>query len=131
MSVGGGEFEHVTALVAIDFENVAAGAELLTYTTFVDLAQKPEVYELIRKDVEQVNQTLPPGGRVRKFVLLHKEFDADEAEMTRTRKLRRGFRRPLYMRIEPSIAARTASGWSPKCATGMGAKARLIPTFAS
>jgi long-chain acyl-CoA synthetase len=93
MSVGGGEFEYVTALVAIDFENVGRWAEKnrITYTTYVDLAQKPEVYELIRKDVERVNQTLPPAARVARFVLLHKEFDADEAEMTRTRKLRRGF----------------------------------------
>jgi long-chain acyl-CoA synthetase len=47
------------------------------------------VYELIRKDVEAVNQTLPPPARLRRFVLLHKEFDPDEAELTRTRKLRR------------------------------------------
>jgi long-chain acyl-CoA synthetase len=56
----------------------------------VDLSQKPEVYELIREDVERVNRTLPPAARVHKFVLLHKEFDADEGELTRTRKLRRG-----------------------------------------
>jgi long-chain acyl-CoA synthetase len=43
------------------------------------------------KAVAQVNESLPPNGRVRKFILLHKEFDADEAEMTRTRKLRRGY----------------------------------------
>jgi long-chain acyl-CoA synthetase len=56
----------------------------------VDLSQKPEVYGLIREDVQRVNRTLPPPARVRKFVLLHKEFDADEGELTRTRKLRRG-----------------------------------------
>jgi long-chain acyl-CoA synthetase len=56
----------------------------------VDLSQKPEVYELIWEDVQRVNRTLPPLARVRKFVLLHKEFDADEGELTRTRKLRRG-----------------------------------------
>jgi long-chain acyl-CoA synthetase len=62
----------------------------LAYTTFVDLSQKPEVYGLIREDVQRVNRTLPPAARVHKFVLLHKEFDADEGELTRTRKLRRG-----------------------------------------
>lgn len=91
MTVGGADKAFVTALINIDFENVGHWAEKcgLAYTTFVDLSQKPEVYELIRKEVEQVNRTLPPAARVRKFVLLHKEFDADEGELTRTRKLRR------------------------------------------
>ena len=48
------------------------------------------LYELIRQDVERVNSALPLPARVRSFVLLHKEFDADEGELTRTRKLRRG-----------------------------------------
>jgi len=92
MTVGGADKAFVTALINIDFENVGNWAEKrgLAYTTFVDLSQKAEVYELIRKEVEQVNRTLPPAARVRKFVLLHKEFDADEGELTRTRKLRRG-----------------------------------------
>jgi long-chain acyl-CoA synthetase len=54
------------------------------------------VYDLIRADVERVNRTLPPPARVRKFVLLHKEFDPDEAELTRTRKLRRRFMETRY-----------------------------------
>ncbi len=92
MSIGGEETPFVTALINIDFDNVGRWAERrgLAYTTFVDLSQKLEVYELIRKDVEAVNRTLPPAARVRKYVLLHKEFDADEGELTRTRKLRRG-----------------------------------------
>ena len=92
MSIGGEDSPFVTALINIDFDNVGRWAERqgLAYTTFVDLSQKPEVYELIRKDVEEVNRTLPPVARVKKFVLLHKEFDADEGELTRTRKLRRG-----------------------------------------
>jgi long-chain acyl-CoA synthetase len=63
----------------------------LGYTTYLDLSQKDEVYKLVSEAVKEVNENLPPAGRVRKFVLMHKEFDADEAEMTRTRKLRRGF----------------------------------------
>jgi long-chain acyl-CoA synthetase len=92
MSIGGEDTPFVTALINIDFDNVGRWAERqsLAYTTFVDLSQKPEVYELIQKDVEEVNRTLPPPARVRKYVLLHKEFDADEGELTRTRKLRRG-----------------------------------------
>jgi long-chain acyl-CoA synthetase len=92
MSIGGEDKPFVATLINIDFDNVGRWAERqgLAYTTFVDLSQKPEVYQLIRKDVERVNRTLPPAARVLKFVLLHKEFDADEGELTRTRKLRRG-----------------------------------------
>ena len=98
MAVGNEEVDYVTALISIDFENAGRWAEKnrIPYTTFVDLSQKPEVYQLISEAVVHVNETLPPGGRVRKFILLHKEFDADEAEMTRTRKLRRGFLAERY-----------------------------------
>lgn len=101
MAVGDPLSEYVTALIIIDFENVGHWAEKrrVGYTTFLDLSQKPEVYELIREAVEAVNRSLPPAARVRRFVLLHKEFDADEAEMTRTRKLRRGFLAERYEQI--------------------------------
>jgi long-chain acyl-CoA synthetase len=104
MAIGGQEREFVTALVIIDFENVGAWAEKtrIGYTTFVDLSQKREVGEEIRRSVIQVNTSLPPAARIRRFVLMHKEFDADEAEMTRSRKLRRGF---LYERYGEIIAA--------------------------
>ncbi|MDO8637835.1 MAG: AMP-binding protein, partial [Dehalococcoidia bacterium] len=92
MVMGGKDKTYVTAILNIDFENVGKWAEKrhIAYTTFVDLSQKPEVRDLIRKDIERVNRTLPDEAKVRKFVLLHKEFDPDEAELTRTRKLRRG-----------------------------------------
>ncbi|MBI4671957.1 MAG: AMP-binding protein [Chloroflexi bacterium] len=91
MTLGGADKPFVAALINIDFEHVGRWAERrgLVYTTFVDLAQKPEVYALIQEQVAQVNRTLPPAARVQRFVLLHKEFDADEGELTRTRKLRR------------------------------------------
>jgi long-chain acyl-CoA synthetase len=91
MTVGGFDIQYVTAIINIDFENVARWAEKnrVAFTTFVDLSQKAEIAALIRKDVQAVNQTLPPAARVQKFVILHKTFDADEAELTRTRKLRR------------------------------------------
>jgi long-chain acyl-CoA synthetase len=91
MTVGGFDMHFVTAIINIDFENVARWAEKnrIAFTTFVDLSQKPETYALIKKDVEAVNDTLPPAARIKKFVILHKTFDADEAELTRTRKLRR------------------------------------------
>ncbi|MBI4289789.1 MAG: AMP-binding protein [Chloroflexi bacterium] len=92
MVLGGKDKAYVTAIVNIDFENVGKWAEKrrIAYTTFVDLSQRPPVVDLIRQDIERVNKTLPDTAKVRKFVLLHKEFDPDEAELTRTRKLRRG-----------------------------------------
>ena len=68
----------------------------LPYTTFVDLSQKTEVADLIRKDLVRVNNYLPEPARVKRFVLMHKEFDPDEAELTRTRKLRREFMEDRY-----------------------------------
>lgn len=91
MAVGGFDMHYVTCIININFENVARWAEKnrISFTTFVDLSQKPEIYNLIKGEVERVNETLPPPARVQKFVILHKAFDADEAELTRTRKLRR------------------------------------------
>ena len=71
-------------------------------TLFVDLSQKPQVHHLLKKQVARVNTILPPGAQVTRFVSLHKEFDADEGEMTRTRKLRR---RHLQERYGEIIAA--------------------------
>lgn len=91
MAVGGFDMEYVTAIVIIDYDNMSRWAEKnrINFTTYVDLTQKPQVYELVQNEVERVNGTLPPAGRIKKFVILHKAFDADEAELTRTRKLRR------------------------------------------
>ena len=104
MAVGGPAQEYVTALVIINFDNVGSWAERqgIAFTTFADLAQKAEVYELIRKAVDGVNADMLPSSRVRRFVLLPKEFDADESEMTRSRKLRRDV---LYTRYNEMIEA--------------------------
>jgi len=98
MVVGGEDKEYVTAIVNIDIENVSrwASARRIAYTTFTDLSQKPEVIDLIRGDLARVNKILPEWSRIRKFVNLHKEFDPDEAELTRTRKLRRTFVEDRY-----------------------------------
>ena len=104
MAVGGPAQEYVTALVIINFDNVGSWAERqgIAFTTFADLAQKAEVCELIRQAVDGVNAEMPPSSKVRRFVLLHKEFDADESEMTRSRKLRRDV---LYRRYDEMIEA--------------------------
>ena len=88
----------VAALVNIDLQSVGSWAERrnIAYTSYTDLAQKPEVYELIRQAVARVNRSLLDeellrGAQIRKFLLLHKELDPDDQEITRTRKVRRGF----------------------------------------
>jgi long-chain acyl-CoA synthetase len=91
----------VSAFINIDFGNVGKWAEnnKIGYTTYTDLAQKPEVYKLIRKEVERTNADLPEAAKIKRFVLLHKELDADDAELTRTRKVRRGFIARRYLDI--------------------------------
>jgi len=105
MVIGGKDKDFVSAIINIDFAMVGKWAERnhIPYTTFVDLSQKEEVANLIQKDLVRVNSYLPEPARVRRFVLLHKEFDADEAELTRTRKLRREFMAERYKELIQAI----------------------------
>jgi len=82
---------HVVALVLIDLGNVGNWAEAnrLPFTTFKDLAGKPEVFELIGREVARVNQDLPKVAQIQGFALFDKELDADDDELTRTQKVRR------------------------------------------
>ena len=82
----------MAAMINIDMENVGKWAERrqVSYTTYADLAQKLEVYELIAREVERVNRDLEEAMQIKRYVLLHKELDADDEEI-RTRKVRRGF----------------------------------------
>jgi long-chain acyl-CoA synthetase len=86
------------AFVNIDMEAVGNWAEKrnLPYAGYTDLAQKPEVYELVRECIEKVNADLAAdpmlaGSQLHRFLVLHKELDADDGELTRTRKVKRGF----------------------------------------
>ena len=81
----------ITAMVVIDPQTVGSWAESehLTYTTYTDLATKPEVYELVAGEVHRANQDLPEEIRVRRFLLMFKQLDPDDDEITRTRKVRR------------------------------------------
>ncbi|HEV8441216.1 MAG TPA: AMP-binding protein [Methylomirabilota bacterium] len=88
----------VAALINIDLASVGNWAERrgIAYTSYTDLAQKPAVYELIQQEVARVNRSLLDeallqGAQIRRFLLLHKELDPDDQEITRTRKVRRGF----------------------------------------
>ena len=105
MVIGGKDKDFVSAIINIDFGMVGKWAERnhLPYTTFVDLSQKEEVADLVRKDMLRVNGYLPEPARVQRFVLMHKEFDADEAELTRTRKIRREFMEERYKELIESI----------------------------
>jgi len=89
--VAGPQDACLAAIIVINYDTVSrwAGQNRLAFGSFAQLCQAPEVYELIRQDLASVNQTMPAGARVKKFVNLHKEFDPDEGELTRTRNLRR------------------------------------------
>ena len=88
--------DYAAAMVNIDLDAVGSWAERrgLAYTSYTDLAARPEVYDLVEESVEAVNASLGAdpalaGSRIRRFLILHKELDADDGELTRTRKVRR------------------------------------------
>ena len=94
----GDQRDRVCVLINIDMEAVGNWAERrnLPYAGYTDLAQKPEVYQLIKECVEKVNADLAAdellaGSQISRFLVLHKELDADDGELTRTNKVRRGF----------------------------------------
>jgi len=105
MILGGRDKPYISAVLIIDYENTGKWAEdnKVAYTTFADLSQKAEVYNLIQKEVERTNEFLPTAAKIKKFVNLHKEFDPDEAELTRTRKLRRKFMEERYKELVDAI----------------------------
>nr|HET7858861.1 AMP-binding protein [Caldimonas sp.] len=91
----------LAAMVCIDREPVGHWAERrgISTTSYADLAQRPEVIALVREAIARVNATLPEPLRLRRFVCLHKEFDADDGEITRTRKLRRNVVEERYAAV--------------------------------
>ena len=104
--------EKVCAFINIDFDAVGNWAERrnIPYAGYTDLAQKPEVYQLIRECVEQVNADLAndallAGSQVSRFLVLHKELDADDGELTRTNKVRRGFIADRYSALVDALYA--------------------------
>jgi len=91
----------VAAMIAIDLTTSGNWAERqnLAYTSFQDLSVKPEVRELIRDEIKKCNASLPAASRIGRFMLLNKEFDADDNEITRTRKIRRRFVAERYAAV--------------------------------
>ena len=91
--VTGPDKAYVSAIIIIDYDNVGRWADRkrVAYTTFNDLSQKPEVYALINQVIIEINNGLATDSKIKKYVNLNKEFDPDEGELTRTRKLRRNY----------------------------------------
>jgi long-chain acyl-CoA synthetase len=99
--LGDNEKSYISAIVDIDPETVGRWAEQrrISYATFPELSQKDEVTKLIREEIAKVNSKLPSESQVKKFINLPKPFDADEGDLTRTWKLRRGFVEKRYTDI--------------------------------
>jgi long-chain acyl-CoA synthetase len=97
----GHEKPIVVAMIAIDMQTVGTWAEKrgLPYTSFMDLSRKPEVAAMIGEEIAKANATLPDVQQVKRFLLLNKELEADDAEMTRTRKVRRRFVAEKYAKV--------------------------------
>lgn len=95
----------LAAMLCIRFSIVSKWAEKnrIAFTTYTDLSSRPEVSALLRQEVEAVNASLPPAQRIAKFLLLYKELDADDGELTRTRKVRRGVINEKYADIIAAI----------------------------
>ncbi len=110
--VGDGR-DFLGALLCIDMGIVGKWAERrrLGYTTYTDLSAKPEVYDLVQEELVKVNQDLAriDAPLVARFVLLYKELDADDDELTRTKKVRRGFVGERYREVIEAVYAREAS----------------------
>jgi long-chain acyl-CoA synthetase len=97
--------DFLAAMICIRYSILSKWAEKrrISFTTYSDLASRPDVYELLRGEVETVNASLPPAQRIAKFILLYKELDADDGELTRTRKVRRSVVAEKYAGIIDAI----------------------------
>jgi len=111
VAVLGAGRDHLCAMVCIDSEAVGHWAEVrgIPYISYADLSQKREVYDLVAGVIRHVNGALPEALRIRRFVNLHKEFDADDGEITRTRKLRRNVIDEHYAAVIRALYSDTRS----------------------
>lgn len=96
---------YLAAIICIRFGIVAKWAEQrrISFTNYTNLSARPEVYDLLQREVESVNRSLPEAHRIRRFLLLYKELDPDDGELTRTRKVRRGVINEKYADIVDAI----------------------------
>ena len=107
----GDHLEYVAAFINIDAATVGNWAETrgLGYTTYMDLSSKPEVIELIKLEVENLNAALPEHQRIKRFVCLYKMLDADDEELTRTGKVRRGLVQERYAKLVDALYSTVSS----------------------
>lgn len=100
---------YLSAVIVINYGTVSrwAGQRKIAFNTFAELSQRPEVYTLVRQDIDRVNGLLSPGSRIKKYVHLHKEFDPDEGELTRNRNLKRPVLEARYQGLIEAIYADT------------------------
>lgn len=103
--IQGDGYPYLSAIVCIRYDIVAKWAEQrgIAFTNYINLSAQDAIYELIRNEVREVNATLPEAHRIRKFLLLYKQLDADDGELTRTRKVRRGVIKEKYADIIRAI----------------------------
>jgi long-chain acyl-CoA synthetase len=96
---------YLSAMICIRFSIVSKWAEQqgLSFTNYTSLSALPEVYQKLTEEVSKVNETLPDAQKINKFLLLYKELDADDGELTRTRKVRRSVIADKYGDIISSI----------------------------
>ncbi|MGD8524597.1 MAG: AMP-binding protein, partial [Desulfobacterales bacterium] len=99
--VSGGDRAYVTAIVSIDLENVGNWAKKrgISFTTFQDLSQRREVYELVQAEIQKINKRFPENIRIKRFAILLKPLHPDDGELTRTRKVRRKFVNERYQEL--------------------------------
>jgi len=100
-AISGAGRDELTAMVCVDFESVGHWAEVngVPYTSYGDLSQRDEVATLLNTAFERVNNVLPDTLKIHRFVSLPKEFDPDDGEITRTRKLRRKVVEERYSQV--------------------------------
>ncbi|HZK90453.1 MAG TPA: AMP-binding protein [Stellaceae bacterium] len=123
----------VAAIVAIDPVTVGNWAERqnLAYTSFQDLCARPEIAGLVREEIRKCNAMLPQAVQIRRFLVLNKEFDADDDEITRTRKIRRGFVAEKYASvIEALYGGRGEVEFAAEITYEDGRKAMMHSTLA-
>ena len=101
----GSKKDFLSAMICIRYSVVSKWAERqkIPFTTYSDLSGREEIYNLMNKEIEYVNNTLPEKQNIKRFVIMYKEFDADDGELTRTRKLRRGIISKRYSKIVNAI----------------------------
>jgi long-chain acyl-CoA synthetase len=101
------EAAHVAAVIVVNFRTASrwAGRQRLAFNTLAELSQLPEVYELVRQEIHRINEAMPSELRVRKFAVLHREFEPDEGETTRTRSLRRKILQERFQELTEAMYA--------------------------